>query len=106
MIKMVPDELKRELQVLVKIADSARGGLPLMEEPEQPNLSSEHSRVALGCGGSQLFDEQKHKGVTRHFRKRCCLYLRDIWCWCRISWLLTQQKDEKGKGFGCKSTTL
>ena len=38
--KMVPDDLKKELRVLAKIAESAEGGLPLAEEPCQRNLSA------------------------------------------------------------------
>ena len=38
-VKMVPDELKNELKMFSKIAESTVKGLPLAEEPCQPSLS-------------------------------------------------------------------
>ena len=110
-VKMVPEELKSELQVLAKIADSAKFGLPLMEEPEQPSLSTlVFYSDAAGASysmfrGEKRFHDNSGRGVA-------CLggeSLEDLWCWCRLSWpagFLEEQKDEKGTSFGCKSTTL
>ena len=83
-VKMVPEELKSELQVLAKIADSAKFGLPLMEEPEQPNLSTlVFYSDAAGASysmfrGEKRFHDNSGRGVA-------CLggeSLEDLWCWC------------------------
>ena len=97
--------------MLAKIADSAKSGLPLMEEPEQPSLSTlVFYTDAAGASysmfrGEKMFHDNSGRGVA-------CLgggSLEDIWCWCRLAWpegLLNEQKDKKGTSFGCKSTTL
>ena len=110
-VKMVPTALKEELQVIARIAESAKSGLPLAEETSRPTLSTlvfysdaagaSFSRV----NGEKVFHDNKDKGVA-------CIggeNISDIWGWCRLSWpegLLTTQKDEKGCSYGCKSTTL
>ena len=110
-IRMVPQELKGELKILAKIAESAVSGLPLAEEPSQRSLSALIFYTdAAGasftlCKGEKVFHNNKNRGVA-------CVggeELSDIWCWCRVSWpesLLTKSVDEKGRLFGCKSTTL
>ena len=110
-VLMVPTELKKELQILAKIADSAESGLPLMEESEQPSLSTlVFYTDAAGASYSMFRGEKKFHNNSG--RGVACLggeSLEDIWCWCRLAWpegFLDEQKDEKGTSFGCKSTTL
>ena len=55
--------------------------------------------------GEKVFHNNSDKGVA-------CIggtNLEDVWGWTRISWpdgLLEKITDEKGRAFGCKSTTL
>ena len=110
-VKMVPGDLKEELKVKAKIAESAKTGLPLAEEPCQPSLSclvfySDAASASFSrCNGVKVFHDNENKGVA-------CIggeSLQDIWCWCRLSWpagLLTVVNNEKGCSSGCKSTTL
>ena len=60
-VKMVPDEVKEELNVIAKIADSAKAGLPLAEEPGRPLLSclvfySDAAGASfMKCNGKKMF---------------------------------------------------
>ena len=110
-LKMIPGELKKELRVLSKIAESTIQGLPLAEEPGQPSLSTlVFYTDAAGASfslhkGERVFHNNENKGVV-------CIRgesISNIWCWCKLEWpkgLLTHQVDEKGRHFGCKFTTL
>ena len=103
-VKMVPGDLKEELKVIAKIAESAKTGLPLAEEPCQPSLSclviySDAARASfLRCNGVKVFHDNENKGVA-------CIggeSLQDIWCWCWLSWpagLLTVVKRRERMQF-------
>ena len=67
---MVPGDLKEEMKVKAKIAESAKTGLPLAEEPCQPSLSclviySDAARASfLRCNGVKVFHDNENKGVA------------------------------------------
>ena len=69
-IKMVPDKLKEELKVIAKIADSAKTGLPIAEEPCSPSLSALvfYTDVAGAsfsvCGGNKIYHNNEGRGVA------------------------------------------
>ena len=86
-VKMVPDEVKEELNVIAKIADSAKAGLPLAEEPGKPLLSclvfySDAAGASFTkCNGKKMFHGNENRGVA-------CLggeKLKKIWCWNRLA---------------------
>ena len=110
-VKMVPDNLKKELRILAKIAENAGEGLPLAEEPCQRSLSAlifytDAAGVSYSLSkGQKVFHNNSNRGVACIGGEK----LDDIWCWCRLSWpegFLTESVDEKGTLFGYKSTTL
>ena len=105
------EQLRRDLEVVAKVAESAKFGLLKQELISQPGLSTlTFYTDAAGAsftvaGGKRFYHDNHGKGVA-------CIAgscLEDIWGWTRLSWpedLLTEQKDEKGCHFGSKSTTL
>ena len=110
-LKMVPAKLKEELQLVAKIADSAKKGLPIAEKPLKASLSTLIFYTdAAGASyslvnGRRVFHNNENRGVS-------CIGgfdLEDIWIWTRLNWpegLITGMKDDKGKSYGSKSTTL
>ena len=110
-LKLVPDGLKAELIVIAKIVISAKGGLPIAEKPTQPSLStltfySDAAGASYSMvGGRRVFHSNENRGVA-------CIggtCLEDIWIWTRLSWpegLITGKRDNNGRDFGSKSTTL
>ena len=110
-IKMVTDELKKELAVIAKVAHSLKSALPIAREPTQPSLS------ALTCytdaaGASFTFVRGERICHNNEGRGVSCLMGTDdsdVWAWTRLSWperLLTSERDEKGVFYGSKSTML
>ena len=107
----VPSEMKRDMAVIAKVADSARNGLPIAAEYSQPPLSSlVFYTDAAGASftmanGNKHFHSQENRGVS-------CIggeSIQTISVWSRLKWpeeLLTKTKDEKGTDYGSKSTTL
>ena len=110
-LMVVLEQLRRDLEVVAKVAESAKFGLPIPELISQPGLSAlTFYTDAAGAsftvaGGKRFYHDNHGKGVA-------CIAgscLEEIWGWTRLSWpenLLTKQKDEKGCHFGSKSTTL
>ena len=110
-IKMVTDELKKELAVIAKVAHSSKSALPIAREPTQPSLSALTCYTdAAGASftfvrGERICHNNKGRGVS-------CLMGTDdsdVWAWARLSWpesLLTSERDEKGVFYGSKSTML
>ena len=110
-LKMVPDEVRRDLKVIAKVANSARIGLPIAEKIGKPGLAALTFYTDAAGASFSLVNKQRHyhdnegKGVA-------CIggtCIEDIWGWSRLSWpgmLITGQVDEKGCSFGSKSTTL
>ena len=108
---VVPQKLKEDLLVIAKVAESTKKGLPIADQVAMPTLAAlTFYTDAAGasftmCGGKRFFHDNAGRGVA-------CVAgtsLEDMWGWTRISWpetLLQQAKDEKGRFFGCKSTTL
>ena len=107
----VYQELKEDLLFIAKVAESSKFGLPVAESVRMPTLAAlTFYTDAAGASfsmrnGNRVFHNNSGKGVA-------CVAgseLHNIWGWMRISWpeqLLTELKDEKGRFFGCKSTTL
>ena len=87
-VKMVPDNLKKELRILAKIAENAGEGLPLAEEPCQRSLSAlifytDAAGVSYSLSkGQKVFHNNSNRGVACIGGEK----LEDIWCWCRMSW--------------------
>ena len=110
-IKMVSAEVKDELSVIARIAESAKSGLPLAEEPAKPTLGS---LVFYSDAAGASFSKQNGRKVFHGNENRgvACIggeSLDTIWCWSRLSWptgLLSEKLDEKGCSFGCKTTML
>ena len=75
-VRMVPTDLKEELKVIAKIAESAKTGLPLAEEQCQPSLSClvfyTDARVSPGVMGLEYSTTTKTRGwlvlVEKAFR--------------------------------------
>ena len=107
----VYQELKEDLLFIAKVAESSKFGLPVAESVRMPTLAAlTFYTDAAGASfsmrnGNRVFHNNSGKGVA-------CVAgseLHNIWGWTRNSWpeqLLTELKDEKGRFFGCKSTTL
>ncbi len=107
----VPKEMKADMLTAAKIADTARIGLPIADVSVAPPLSAlTFYTDAAGASyniqnGRKVFPDQQDRGVA-------CVAgesVDKIWAWSRLTWpksLLTELKDERGKLFGCKSTTL
>ena len=110
-IRMVPEKLKKELLVIAKVAEKAQEGLPIAERQVQPSLNAlVFYTDAAGASftwsrGERVFHNNEDRGVA-------CIggtEIADIWCWSRVFWppeLLTSLKDDRGRSFGSKSTTL
>ena len=108
---VVPQKLKEDLLVIAKVAESAKKGLPIADPIAMPYLAAlTFYTDAAGasftmCGGKIFFHDNTGRGVA-------CVAgtsLEDVWGWTRISWpetFLQQVKDDKGRFFGCKSSTL
>ena len=87
-VKMVPADLKEESQVITRIAESAKTGLPLVEEPCQPTLST---LVIYSDAAGASFSRQKREKVFHNNKDKgvACIgedCFGDIWGWCRLSW--------------------
>ena len=104
-------ELKEDLHIIAKVAESARTGLPIAEKVGKPGLEavvfySDAAGASFSMIRGQLcYHNNVGKGVS-------CIggeNVENIWGWSRLSWpegLLTKMKDEKGCWFGSKSATL
>ena len=107
----VPEDLRKDLRVIAKVAETARVGLPIAEGLSKPGLEAlTFYSDAAGASfslvrGQRHYHDNSGKGVS-------CIGgddLDSIWGWSRLSWpegLLTERKDEKGSWFGSKSATL
>ena len=108
---MVPDLLKQDLVVIMKMVDSSRTGLPIATEPAKPTLSAvEFYTDAAGVSfsrqnGRMICHDNKGRGVA-------CVggeNEKSVWGWTKLLWpveLLTTLRDECGVLYGHKSTTL
>ena len=108
---MVPDEMKSDLEVIAKVADTARVGLPIAEKTGQPGLAA-ITFYTDAAGASYTMVNKQRQYHDNEGKGVACIggtMMEDIWGWSRLSWpqqLLTGQLDEKGCSFGSKSTTL
>ena len=110
-IRMVPEKLKKELEVIAKVAEGAQEGLSITERQVQPSLKAlVFYTDAVGASytwskGERVYHNNEDRGVA-------CIggtEIADIWCWSRVNWpqeRLTCLKDDRGRSFGSKSTTL
>ena len=110
-VLMVTDDLRRDLVVIAKVANSSINGLPIANSPKHPTLA------ALSCytdaaGASFTMVTGKRVCHGNSGRGVSCLMAESedhIWAWTRVSWpdhFLTEEKDEKGVFYGSKSMTL
>ena len=107
----VSEELKEDLHIIAKVAETARTGLPIAKKVGKPGLEALVFYMdAAGASfsvirGQRCYHDNMGKGVS-------CIggdSIENIWGWSRLSWpegLLTKMKDEKGCWFGSKSATL
>ncbi len=107
----VTHQLKDDLLVVAKVTETARTGLPIAEEIGKPPLSAlVFYTDAAGASfsminGEKVFHSSKNRGVA-------CIggdSIEEAWIWVRTEWpeeFLNHDKDEYGKSYGCKSTTL
>ena len=111
LLRAVPSQLRKDLEVVAKVAESAKSGLPIAEVITQPGLAAlEFFTDAAGAsftmaGGKRFFHNNDGKGVASIGGSS----IEEIWGWTRLSWpedLLLKQRDEKGCYFGSKSTSL
>jgi len=110
-MKVLPVQLRDDLLVVAKVADTARSGLPICERPCKPPLSTLliHTDAAGASfsivDGAKVFHDNSNKAVA-------CVggdCLGQLWAWSRLVWpeeLLTSRTDCDGKSFGSKSTFL
>ena len=110
-LKYVPAEMKEDLHIIAKIAESAKEGLPIAENLGKAGLEAVTFYTdAAGasftmCRGERVYHNNTEKGVS-------CIGGEDIaniWGWSRLEWpdgLLEQARDERGHFFGSKSATL
>ena len=107
----IPEEMKKDLVVVSKIAISAETGLPIAEEWCKPTLSAlvfytDAAGVSFSMvEGNRVFHQQTNRGVSCIGGKN----IEDMWVWSKITWpekLLTEKRDEKGTLYGFKSTAL
>ena len=110
-LKQVTPSLQRDMLVLAKIAETARVALPIMSRPSDGPLTTlTFYSDAAGASfamveGQRVFHSNDSKGVA------CIggLDKDDIWVWTRLEWpegFLTKTRDDTGKFYGSKSTTL
>ena len=110
-VLMVTDELRKDLVLITKVANSSIGGLPLANSPKHP------MPAALSCytdvaGASFTIVNGKRICLGNSGRGVSCLMAENeeqIWAWTRVSWpdpFLMEEKDDKGVFYGSKSTML
>ena len=107
----VPEEVKSDMAVIAKVAESSTTGLPIASKQFPPKLSAiqfytDAARASFSVvRGKRFYHNNKGKGVS-------CIAgssKDDVWGWTRLSWpdkLLTETRDEKGIFYGSKSTFL
>ena len=107
----VGNKLKSDLLVISKIANTARCNMPIPTRPHAGPLTTlTFYSDAAGASysmvkGERVYHSNESRGVA-------CIggdNLNSIWIWTRLQWpkeFITSQKDEQGKSFGSKSTTL
>ena len=110
-VRMVTEELKKELAIVAKVAESSVKGLPIAASPSHPSLAAVICYTdAAGASFSMIRGERcchdnEGRGVS-------CIIGEtesEIQAWSRLSWpknLLTEERDERGVFFWSKSTTL
>jgi hypothetical protein len=106
----VPEELKKDLLIICKSAESAVTGLPIPDRKALPPMSTlvfytDAAGAKYTTVGKQFrIIDEPNRGVA-------CVggeSMENIWMWSRFSWPkdFLSRKDEKGVEFGRKSTTL
>ena len=110
-LKAPPEKMKKDLEVVAKVAESAKSGLPIMEILNRPGLAA---LIFYSDAAGASFTMVKGKRMLHNNEEKgaACIggsCLEDIWGWSRLTWpgnLITELRDEKGCWFGSKSTTL
>ena len=110
-LRRVPLLLKKDLEVIAKVAESAILGLPIVDKVGQPGMAAITFYTDAAGASFSLTKGQRHYHDNRGKGVACIggTDLEDIWGWSRLTWpenLLTGQLDESGKYYGSKSTTL
>ena len=110
-LKAPPEKMSKDLEVVAKVAESAKSGLPIMEILNGPGLAA---LIFYSDAAGASFTMVKGKRMLHNNEEKgaACIggsCLEDIWGWSRLTWpgnLITELRDEKGCWFGSKSTTL
>ena len=106
----VPAELKKDLLVVCKAAETAKTGLPIADRKCLPPMST-LDFFTDAAGAKYCWQNKKFHLISEKDRGVSCIGgsdINSIWIWSRFSWpeeFLTT-KDEKGVEMGRKSTTL
>jgi len=107
-----PDEsVRKDWAVCNRIVQSARKGLPLCKEPAGPSLESlVFYPDAAGCKFDMVQGERKNRNIVGDSGVACLLSKdKEVKWFCQVSWpmdFLEKEKDDLGKFFGSKTTTL
>jgi len=111
LMRLVTRELKEDMLVLAKIALDSVNGLPLPAEQSYfPLLALHFFTDAAGAAFTMVNGERK---VAKELERGVACVggsnTDDIWFWSKIRWpfsFIADSRDEDGKYFGSKSTTL
>jgi hypothetical protein len=110
-LKLVPNQVKKDLLVCAKVAEAAKGGLPIAHKPVAPPLSK---KVFYSDAAGAKFSI--HNGIRvnhsiENDRGAACIEIggEEVVWWSTITWpleFLNNARDLKGAYFGSKSATL
>jgi hypothetical protein len=110
-LKVVPNQVKKDLLVCAKLAEEAKRGLPIAHKPVAPPLSK---KVFYSDAAGAKFGMHKGNRVNLSIesdRGAACIEILEeevVW-WATITWpleFLNNARDSKGAYFGSKSATL
>ena len=104
-VRMVTEELKKELAIIAKVAESSVKGLPIAAGPSHPPLAAVICYTdAAGASFSMVRGERCcHNNEGRGVSCIIGESEREIQAWSRLSWLknlLVEERDERGVFFG------
>jgi hypothetical protein len=111
-LKEVPYRMKADLYVVANVAKHAQQGLPIAARKMNPGLKAvEFYSDAAGAGFTFVRGEKVVSYVPndRGVASVAVDLNKEVWWWSTVKWpkkFLSEDEDEKGAKYGCKSTTL
>jgi hypothetical protein len=107
----IPNELKKDLAICAKVADSATRGLPIVPRPSLPPLFATEcysdaagAKYAMQSGKRVNLSEINDRGVASMIIQGQKVELYSILCWPME--FLNNARDSNGCYYGSKTTTL